>query len=715
MSYQYITMINHELKTATLLYLSEVSEQGAKLVETKVGNKLESLEAVAKLIEIHGNFDQKEMLAFIQNRVESDDDIHMGIAMLNGNLLTSDGSILDIRERSYFKEALTGKSVVSDTIDDYAGLTINIYATPIYNGNELTAVLLASVETESLKEYLEVNTFDDQGYSYIVKANGDAVIASLHSNSVGAFDNMFDVLKDATFFQGDDLETIAHKMNLGESGSFASFYNNLDRYTIYRPLGINDWYMMTVVPSGVISDQATKISRYSLLLIAIALTVISLLFLSIFFFLNRSKRELEKIAYTDEVTGGNNWRKFTMDTHKILNAAPEKDYAIILLDIASFRFINEDYGHEVGDTVLRHIMKILKTNMGKDETCGRVSGDNFVILTKTTGDQGIIKRIRGFNRILDVDKSELGIKVKLKCCFGIYKIKDKSEKLEKMREKANLARIAAKNEEGMSWFIYSEEFRKTIFQEKEIVNRMEYALVKNEFEMYLQPKYNLHLNQYCGAEALVRWNDPQKGLIKPDDFIPIFEQSGFIKKLDMFMIEEVCKVLKRWEEKDFPERVISVNISRKNLKQASFIPDVLKITDRYQINRKNLEFELTESSIFEDIERIIEVGKAFRDYGFKMSMDDFGSGYSSINLLGTLPLDTIKMDKGFFRDSLENKRDYVVVKAIIDLIKKLGMTVVAEGIEKKEEVDILRALNCDVIQGYYFGKPVPLDEFEKKF
>jgi len=443
--------------------------------------------------------------------------------------------------------------------------------------------------------------------------------------------------------------------------------------------------------------------------------VISLLFLSIFFFLNRSKKELEKIAYSDEVTGGNNWRKFKLDTHRILKAAQEKEYSLILLDIAGFRFINEDYGHEVGDAVLRHIMEILKTNMRKDETCGRVSGDNFVILTKTIKDDVLIKRIKGFNRILDADKSELGIKVKLKCCFGIYKIKDKSEKLEKMREKANLARIAAKNEEGMSWFIYSEAFREVIFQEKEIINRMECALENREFEMYLQPKYNLHLNQYYGAEALVRWNDPQKGLIGPDDFIPIFEHSGFIKKLDMFMIEEVCKVLKRWEEKDLPEMVVSVNISRKNLKQAGFIPEVLKITDHYQIERKNLEFELTESSIFEDIDRIIEVGKTFRDYGFKMSMDDFGSGYSSINLLGMLPLDTIKMDKGFFRDSLENERDYVVVKAIIDLIKKLGMTVVAEGIETKEEVEILRALNCDVIQGYYFGKPLPLDEFEKKF
>lgn len=275
-----------------------------------------------------------------------------------------------------------------------------------------------------------------------------------------------------------------------------------------------------------------------------------------------------------------------------------------------------------------------------------------------------------------------------------------------------MARIAAKSAENNSWFFYTDAFREKIGNEKDVLGQMEDALKNNEFIMYLQPKYNLHFNGYCGCEALVRWNHPEKGLIQPGSFIPIFEQSGFIKKLDMFMIEEVCKVLKRWEEKGLPEMAVSVNISRKNLEQAGFIPSVLEIADRYAIKRKNLEMELTESSIFEDTSRMIEVGKAFREYGFKMSMDDFGSGYSSINLLGSLPLDTIKMDQGFFSDNLKNKRDYMVVKAMIDLVKKLGMTVVAEGIEKKEEVEILRALDCDIIQGYFFGKPMPLMEFE---
>lgn len=212
----------------------------------------------------------------------------------------------------------------------------------------------------------------------------------------------------------------------------------------------------------------------------------------------------------------------------------------------------------------------------------------------------------------------------------------------------------------------------------------------------------------------MRWRHPDKGLIAPGAFIPIFEQTGFIKKLDMFMLEEVCKLLKRWEEKNFPELQISVNISRKNLKQSDFIERVLCITNQYRIDRGKLEIELTESSIFEDVERIIEIGQTLRNYGFKVSMDDFGSGYSSINLLGNLPLDVIKMDKGFFNSNLQREQNHIVVEATIKMIKKLGMTVVAEGIESETEVDILRALGCDIIQGYYFGKPMTVYEFEEQ-
>ncbi|MBC3889249.1 EAL domain-containing protein [Acetobacterium paludosum] len=713
-SYYYTAVINRELKAETLLYLSEVGNQGVELVESKTNNQIENLKITARMIQASGNFDQAQMVNLIKLQAQKSDYKRMAIALPNGAVMTTDGIESSISGRVYFQEALAGKSVVSETITDYIdGKKINAYATPIFNGNDVAAVLVATVETESFKEFLGVDTFNNQGYSFIVKANGDEVVGSLHPNSVGDFDNMFDVLGKAEFSGGDSLETLKAKMEKGESGSYISKYNGLERYTVYEPLTISDWYMMTVVPTRVVNVQTMKILESASFLIVIALIAISLLFLIILIFQNRSKNKLAKIAFEDEVTGGNNWQKFKLEATEMLGKKDQRSYVLLTFDIDQFRFINEAYGLDRGNELLKLIMDILKANLGKNETCARVSADHFVIFCGGPSHGKITQRIRNFICILNAEKEVLKIKEKIVCHFGIYIIENETKDLEKIREKANMARIAAKRSENGTWFFYSDAFRKIIEDEKEIIDSMDEALNNNEFEMYLQPKYNLHTDEFCGCEALVRWNHPQKGLRSPGEFIPIFEQTGFIRKLDMFMIKAACKILKHWEENGFPEMTVSVNISRKNLHQSDFTQKVLKITDDYCIKKHCLEMEITESVIFEDLERMIEVGKNFRDDGFKISMDDFGSGYSSINLLETLPLDTIKIDQGFFKDNLKNERTQIVVKAMIELIKQLGMTVVAEGIETKEEVDILRKLNCDIIQGYYYGKPMTVDDFEE--
>lgn len=481
----------------------------------------------------------------------------------------------------------------------------------------------------------------------------------------------------------------------------------------YEPLSINDWYIMSVVPTDVVNIRSINIIRFAYMLIATGLVAILILFGIILVSQNRTKKNLKKIAYTDEVTGGNNWNKFQVESHKILEASQNKEYALIFLDINRFRFINEKYGHAMGNVLLTRIMEILKTAVGKYETYGRVTADFFIILTEKTTKNELIQHIRNLSRSINCKKSEIGIKEKISCNFGVYEINDNTENMDQMREKANMARIEAKTGAGEIWFFYSEKFRKEIAREKEIEDQMEEALENNEFEMYLQPKFNLHTNAYCGAEALARWNRPGKGLVFPKDFIPIFERTGFVTNLDMYMVEETCKALKHWKEKGYPQIKVSVNISRKNLWLDNFISEMLRITDQYQINRQCLEIELTESCVFEDINQVIETGKKLQSHGFEISMDDFGSGYSSINLLATLPLNTIKLDQEFFKGNLQNERQYFVVQGLIDLVKKLGMTVVAEGIQERVEVDILRDIDCDIIQGSYFGNAMPVQEFEK--
>lgn len=242
---------------------------------------------------------------------------------------------------------------------------------------------------------------------------------------------------------------------------------------------------------------------------------------------------------------------------------------------------------------------------------------------------------------------------------------------------------------------------------------MEYALESGQFVMYLQPKYNIKLDKFCGSEALVRWQYTEKEVIYPGDFIPIFEKNGFIRKIDMYILEQACKEIRSLFDKGISPLPISVNFSRVDFFKKDFIENIVNICDRYKIPYSLIEIEITESSMFGDTDTLFNVSRNLQDIGFIVAMDDFGSGYSSVNMLKNIPLNVIKLDRGFFVDDKDVDKSQIVIKSIVSLIKQLGIRVVAEGIETRSQIEMLKKANCDIVQGYYFSKPLPIKEFEK--
>jgi EAL domain-containing protein (putative c-di-GMP-specific phosphodiesterase class I) len=251
--------------------------------------------------------------------------------------------------------------------------------------------------------------------------------------------------------------------------------------------------------------------------------------------------------------------------------------------------------------------------------------------------------------------------------------------------------------------------------ERKVEDDMERALANREFQVYLQPKINTSEEKLGGAEALVRWIHPTEGFVPPNRFIPIFEQNGFILKLDDFMLEEVAKQQAKWISEGWQVVPISVNVSRAHFTREDLAEHISEIVDRYQVPHEVIELELTESAFFDDKEMLLTTVKKLRDAGFSVSMDDFGAGYSSLNSLKELSLDVLKIDADFFRGSDSLERGMLIVTEVINLAKKLNMKIVAEGIESREQVDFLKEQECDLIQGYYFAKPMPLSEFEKNY
>ena len=301
--------------------------------------------------------------------------------------------------------------------------------------------------------------------------------------------------------------------------------------------------------------------------------------------------------------------------------------------------------------------------------------------------------------------------------FGVYVIENKDMPFPEMIDRAKLALKETLRQAGskLRYAFYDDAARSRMFREKQLSDVMEDALKNREFQVYLQPKYHLPEEKIGGAEALVRWCSRAEGMIYPDEFIPLFEKNGFVVTLDLWVFEEVCRTLCSWTERGVKPVKISVNCSRVHFKNEKFLQAYLAIADQYQIDRSLIEIELTESVVFEDTERLIKIIEQIRAAGFGCSMDDFGSGYSSLNLIQSIPVDTLKIDKVFFKDkTMELDRLKAVVGGIIRMSHSLSMVTVAEGVEYREQVEMLKQEGCDYIQGYIFDKPMNIASFEQK-
>ncbi|MEG1139883.1 MAG: EAL domain-containing protein [Lachnospiraceae bacterium] len=425
--------------------------------------------------------------------------------------------------------------------------------------------------------------------------------------------------------------------------------------------------------------------------------------------------QLEKLAFVDELTGSRSFYKFKEDARKILEEQRNQAHFLVKFDIDNFKLINQVYGYEKGDEVLQCIAAALeKTMQGEDEIFARISNDDFVALFANP-DNLTIDAIhdaffQNFYQMMSED-------FPFKCTFpqGLYLIEpsESCEPIDVMDlfEKVNMAHKASKLDKYKKFVIYDESLTQNALRVKEVENKMVLALERNEFIIYLQPKYDLEKGTVGGAEALARWNNENHELFFPSAFITVFEKNGFITKLDFYVLEKVCQRIKKWIAEGIEPIVVSVNFSRLHLSNTNFVQELCEVVDQVGIQRKYIEIEITETAIYDNIDTLGTLLEDLHTCGFTMSMDDFGSGYSSLGMLKDLPVDIIKMDRSFFVNQKDAQRSKIVVGSIIEMASHLGARIVAEGVEEQEHIDLLRELHCDLVQGFYYAKPMPEEEF----
>lgn len=420
-------------------------------------------------------------------------------------------------------------------------------------------------------------------------------------------------------------------------------------------------------------------------------------------------RKILRLAYFDTLTKIMNRIRFEAEAYKKFNARKPKKYALVSVDVSKFKVVNDFYGKEYANEILKNMATILSKERNRGELVARDQADTFMLLLRYESTTELDERLHALNQKLENRFAEQNIRFKL----GVYIIEDLTLDVSRMINYANMAADRVITSSDGSVFYFDEKQRECMRQEKMLENEMESALQNNEFAVYLQPKYYADGSGIGGAEALVRWISPKMGFIPPGMFIPLFEKNGFIIRLDLYMLEKVCMQQKQWMDAGKELITISVNISRIHLLEATLVEDIRAIVDKYGLPHSCIELELTESAFFDDKTILISTIERLQNVGFTVSMDDFGSGYSSLNSLKDLPLDAIKLDGEFFRDAQDEKRSQTIVKDTIEMARDLEMKIVAEGIEKEEQVNFLNKNGCDLIQGFYFAKPMPIADFEK--
>jgi len=477
----------------------------------------------------------------------------------------------------------------------------------------------------------------------------------------------------------------------------------------------------------VLNDLHVYLNDLLMLLVVCALFVVIVAVFVLYYiisFINLlgNSRKMSKVIYTDVVTGGNNKLYFAKKGGSILwkNRRGRRKFAMLHLQMRKYRSFCTCFGVQRGEELIEAFYSELKKSLNKHELLAHRQNAEFAMLLTYSDRESLIARVEQMENTLNAVLP----KVKLYFDAGIYEILAGETNIEQLYNNALIACEGITSEAENKIAVYDIEMNNRKLWERKVEDDMDRALVNKEFKVYLQPKMNSAEETLAGAEALVRWIHPEEGFIPPNRFIPIFEQNGFIVKLDDYMLEEVSHLQAQWLSEGRKTVPISVNISRTHFTREDLAEHICRIVDKYGVPHNLIELELTESAFFDDKNLLLDTVRKMQELGFIVSMDDFGSGYSSLNSLKELHLDVLKIDAEFFRGLDEEsfregnnieERGLLIVAEVIDLAKKLNMQIVAEGIESREQVDFLVSQECDLIQGYFFAKPMPVEEYAEKY
>ncbi len=701
-------LVFRELESSAQSSLEDMASEQSRAISLIVTNKQDNVKGIVDVITYIGN-DPETLFSSMEIWIEEYEIETLIITDTNGHGITSTGRTADISSEPYVAAVTQGEIVLTDVYtSNFTGSTVLAVTAPIYYEGRVQGIIVAEYDVYELANLL-ISTTDSRGSSMIVNSHGDILVHTY------PFPISFENFRTASFEDGLTYEDILSDFENGTPGEVEFSISGDKKMGRYIPLGIEDWSLFFEISEASLNNSGNTITIGMLIISVSLLLAFTVLIFYILKLRSKSIKEIEKTAYYDELTGVSNLVKFKMDLEKILKQKDfnSSNYCLVKGDVENFKVINEVYGIKVGDKVICEIARLAKRIGGEPLEIARTGSDEFLVFADKDKVNEFFMKRQQYSDAIKTAVPEIKKHV-LKYRYGRYFLSSAETDVDDMINKVSIAHSYARSKSGWALWNYDEKFTSHMLRMTELTNKMEDALKHNEFKMFLQPKYAPKTGELVGAEALVRWFERNGSVIYPGEFIPLFEKNEFIITLDEFIFDSACSFIAKHLQERKKCIPISVNFSRRHLQNPKFVERLCEIAQRHNTPTSYLEIELTETTVIENMDILSQVVHDLHSAGFHVSIDDFGSGYSSLGMLKHSQFDIVKLDRSFFiyEDEKERAAAETVLRGIINLVTSVGSRIVAEGIELEEQVEFLRTVDCYSIQGYYYAKPMCTDDFE---
>lgn len=689
----------------------QMSLSNQYLSDNLIKNIMQLQDIGSRIYDANGNLIEDAFVIF-EHYAENEHFIRVSPTDKTGCFIDENGDRFSIPIEADFRRAQQGEMVLSEPFQDSESTQrVVAFLIPVKQNGKVVGIIYALKNAKDTEKELLSGFSIHMGDCAVVNGKGRILFCSdpalrSHGDNISGY-----LTSEEKGISWNEANSILADLGERKTGTRLLWAADGRQLISYMPFHAKpEWSLICIRSSEVLERYNNRFLYLTLCFLVLMLILI----IGLMIFYNRNEKgrrdEIERISTIDPLTGIANLTKFYLLAGRILNNEQDP-YTIMRLDIRNFKMLNDGFGYSTGDQVLKVVAHRLEELFHTDEACARITMDQFVVLARSR--EGLTAQCcRDLKQCL-IDRVSQSVAQMIDFSVGSYDLIDNDESVVSAIDKCTVALKAAKAV-GVPGSImrYNDSLVRHIVEEKKLEQAMHAALKNGEFQVYIQPKYWLDDGTLIGAEALIRWVSQRFGFLPPDSFIPLFERNGFIEEIDMFVLETVMQRQCYMQSRGLKIYPISVNMSRVTVNTAHYLDKLRDLLEKYPLPAGMVELEVTESIFVGDYQILIHLLDRMRQMGCIIVMDDFGSGYSSLNLLKEVPFDILKIDREFLDEGETGQRTRAIMKSIIDMAKNIDVQVVCEGVETLEQVEFLKELRCDVAQGYYFARPMPLPQYE---